>query len=338
MSFKHTYPPIRGVRSGSSITSACTSRSPKTEGSLVASQNLVIITLPSGLLSSSIGPGSALHSHATQIELRHLKLAPIFQACSRNSTSLILAFMLRMKRLKSQRMVLNLSPVLDRLVRFEPSVQEISPFTPEAPIKASRAAGTAELVEGLDRDHRAHDDENFQADAHPAATPARGHRTACIACAPAGKPRSPWPPNRICPCPITRRSAGLRAGTRPQTLRTRGKLWPDRGGAPGSLDRPGCWTRDRSSRTSPRSGCTWPPRARQPGRCRATPPQCAGSPPATCSARPERPAGTRWTPATSSTGWCNCSSGTAAPTPASSSGRCGSSSSGGPVKKTRRTR
>lgn len=56
----------------------------------------------------------------------------------------------------------NLSPVLDRLVRFEPSVQEISPFTPEAPIEASRAAGAAELVERLDDDHRAHDDENSE--------------------------------------------------------------------------------------------------------------------------------------------------------------------------------
>ena len=48
--------------------------------------------------------------------------------------------------------------------------------------------------------------------------------------------------------------------------------------APGSLGRPGCRTRGRSTRTSARSGCTWPPRERQPGRCRATRPQCAGSP------------------------------------------------------------
>ena len=126
-------------------------------------------------------------------------------------------------------------------------------------------------------------DPHFQADARPrAAGPAAAGRPASPARTPE-KPRSPWPPNRIYPCPVTRTNGAPRTRPRPPAQPRRGKLWPDRGAAPGSLGRPGCWTRGRSSRTSPRSGCTWPPRARQPGRCRATPPQCAGSPPDTCS-------------------------------------------------------
>jgi hypothetical protein len=162
----------------------------------------------------------------------------------------------------------------------------------------------------------------------PGAARAGGSRGACIACAHAGKPRSPWLSHRICPCPAARTIGAPRTRPRPPAQPKRGKPRPARGEAPGSPGRPGCWELGRSSRTSGRSGCTWPPRANRRGRCRATPPRCAGSPPATCSARRGRPAGSRRTPATSSSGWCTCWAGTAAPTPASSSGRCGSSSSG----------
>jgi hypothetical protein len=79
------------------------------------------------------------------------------------------------------------------------------------------------------------------------------------------KARPLWPWSHIRPGPVTRRNAGLRTGMRPQTRRTRvkSKTMTVLRRAPGS---PGSWTRGRSSRRSARSDCTWPPRARQPGR------------------------------------------------------------------------
>ncbi len=72
------------------------------------------------------------------------------------------------------------------------------------------------------------------ADARPSGHRASDSRTACLTCVDAERLRSPWPSNRIHPGSVTRRNAGLRAGTQPQTRRRRVKLWPDGGGAPGS--------------------------------------------------------------------------------------------------------
>ena len=89
---------------------------------------------------------------------------------------------------------------------------------------------------------------------------------------------------------------------------------------------------------SARSGCTWPPRARPPRRCGPTPRRCTGSPPPTCSARPAGPAGSRSAATTCSSGWCSCWAGTAPRTPATSSGRCSSSSGGWPPRRSSPTR
>ena len=57
---------------------------------------------------------------------------------------------------------------------------------------------------------------------------------------------------------------------------------------PGS---PSSWTPGACSRRSARSGCTWPPRARPPGRSGPIPRRCSGSPPPCLRREPAAPAG-----------------------------------------------
>ena len=101
---------------------------------------------------------------------------------------------------------------------------------------------------------------------------------------------------------------------------------------------PGSWTPRASSRRSARSGCTWPPRARPPRRSGPAPRRCSGSPPPACAGRPAGPAGSRPAGRMCSGGWSGCWTGTAARTPATSSARCGSSSSGWPPRRRSVTR
>ena len=81
---------------------------------------------------------------------------------------------------------------------------------------------------------------------------------------------------------------------------------------------PSSWTRVRSRLMSPRSGCTWPRRARRPGRSGSTPRRRAGSPPPTCSARRIRPGGSRWTAGRAAVDQYGCWATTAGRTRASS--------------------
>ena len=63
-----------------------------------------------------------------------------------------------------------------------------------------------------------------QADGRPGRHRSGGSRTACLACANAERPRPPWASGHIRTGPLSRRNAGLRAGMRPQTRRSRVKL------------------------------------------------------------------------------------------------------------------
>ena len=78
--------------------------------------------------------------------------------------------------------------------------------------------------------------------------------------------------------------------------------------------------------------------ARPPRRYGPTPRRCNGSPPPTCSDRLAGPAGSRSTAGTSSGGWCTSWTGTATPTPATSTAPCSSSSNGWPPKTSYPTR
>ena len=89
------------------------------------------------------------------------------------------------------------------------------------------------------------------------------------------------------------------------------------------------WTPGYSRLRSARSLCASPPTARPRRRSGPTPRRCSGSPPPAC---PAGPAGSRWTGKTSSSGWRGCWTVTAAPTPATSTAPCSSSSSGWPPR------
>jgi hypothetical protein len=100
---------------------------------------------------------------------------------------------------------------------------------------------------------------HFQADARPPGRRADGSRTAR---AHAGKLRSHGPePHLPVPGQPHYRSAADQAAAAGPAEKRKTMAAPRR-----QRGLAGRWTRARSGRTSTRSGCTWPPRVRQPGR------------------------------------------------------------------------